>query len=156
MAKKLLIDLSKLRSLKDTPVEGILKQPDYAPSFKSVQELATFMYTCRRCEKAPCIDACPAGALEKNENGFISRAMLSCIRCKSCIVICPFGTMTENLFAAKTSGRKFIAIEREHDMMEFAAFFPADAVSMVDMEENPAENVFRFNDDILIKEIKWE
>lgn len=156
MAKKLIIDLTKLRGLKDIPVEGILKRNVYASSFKSIRELATFMFTCRRCEKAPCIEACPAGALEKNQDGYLSRAMLRCIRCKSCIVICPFGTMMDNLFVAKNSGRKFIPISSEKELQEFAGFFPANAVSMVDMEENPAEHVFRFSDNILIKEFTWD
>lgn len=156
MAKKLLIDFSKLRSMKDFPVEGILKTGEYASSYKSIRELATFMYTCRRCEKAPCIDACPVGALEKNAEGIINRAMLKCIRCKSCIVICPFGTLMDNLFAAKNSGRKFIPVRNEKDLQIFAKGFPADAVSLVDLDENPADHIYRFSEDILVKEFTWE
>jgi formate dehydrogenase iron-sulfur subunit len=156
MAKKLLIDFSKLRSMKDFPVDGILKTNEYASSFKSVRELATFMFTCRRCTKAPCIDACPAGALEKNADGMINRAMLKCIRCKSCIVICPFGTLMDNLFAAKNSGRKFIPVRNENDLQTFAKGFPANVVSLVDMDENPADHIYRFSEDILVKEFTWE
>ncbi|HJZ42028.1 MAG TPA: 4Fe-4S dicluster domain-containing protein [Bacteroidales bacterium] len=156
MGKKLLIDLDRLRNFKETPCEAILKRDDYAFSFKSVRELATFMFTCRRCEKAPCIEACPAEALEKDERGMVKRAMLRCIRCKSCICICPFGTMMDNLFEIKISGRKFINLKGEKEMMEFAGFFPDDVVSMVDGEENQAEHIYRFSDDILIKENIWQ
>ena len=36
---------------------------------KTIRELATFRFTCRKCEDAPCINVCPADALEKDENG---------------------------------------------------------------------------------------
>jgi len=155
MGKKLLIDLDKLRNFKETPCEGILKRDDYALSFKTIRELATFMFTCRKCEKAPCIDACPADALERDERGMVNRAMLRCIRCKSCVCICPFGTIADNLFDVKARGRKFINLQGEHALREFAGFFPDEIISMVESEENPSENIFRFTDDILIKEQIW-
>ncbi|MBN1791040.1 MAG: 4Fe-4S dicluster domain-containing protein [Bacteroidales bacterium] len=156
MAKKLLIDFNKLRSMKDFPAEGILKTDNYTLSFKSIRELATFMFTCRHCEQAPCIDSCPVNALEKNPEGVITRAMLKCIRCKSCIVICPFGTMMDDLFAVRNSGRKFISVRNGNDLQDFAACFPADVVSLVDMDEDPANHIFRLSDDILVSEFTWE
>lgn len=156
MRKKLLIDLARLRSFKDIPVEGILKQGAYSATFKTIRELAAFQYTCRKCEKAPCIGACPVDALEKDELGVIRRALYRCVRCKSCIVICPFGTMMDNLFAVKTSGRRFINLCDESCLQEFALFFPDDVISLVDREENPAEHIYRLHDDILIKEQTWQ
>jgi len=156
MGKKLLIDLDKLRNFKDIPCEGIHKRDDYALSFKSIRELATFMFTCRRCEKAPCVDACPAEALEKDAQGMVQRSMLKCIRCKSCVYICPFGTIMDNLFDVKRAGRKFIDLTGEQKLMEFAGYFPDDVVSVVEGEENPSAHIYRFSEDILIKEFKWQ
>jgi Fe-S-cluster-containing hydrogenase component 2 len=156
MHKKLLIDLARLRNFKDIPVEGVLKQGAYSTTFKTIRELAAFQYTCRKCEKAPCIGACPVDALEKDEQGVIRRALFRCVRCKSCVVICPFGTMMDNLFTVKTSGRRFINLCDESCLQEFALFFPDDVISLVDREENPAENIYRLHDDILIKEQTWQ
>ncbi|MBN2274265.1 MAG: hypothetical protein JXK95_08020 [Bacteroidales bacterium] len=156
MGKKLLIDLLSLREMKNLPADAVMKTDKQNLSFKTIRELATFQFTCRRCENAPCVQACPAEALEKDENGLISRAVNICIRCKSCIVACPFGTMMDDLFAVKTSGLKFISLEDEKDMNEFAGLFPGDVVRVVDMEENPAEQIYQLNDTILIKELKWQ
>lgn len=155
MGKKLLIDLEKLRDLKNVPVEGVWKRHAFASSFKTIRELATFQFTCRKCEKAPCIEACPAKALEKDGNGTIRRFLYRCVRCKSCVVICPFGTMMDNLFEVKTSGRRFIDLNGEEDLLEFARYFPENVIGIIDREENPAENFYSLNEDILIKEITW-
>jgi Fe-S-cluster-containing hydrogenase component 2 len=156
MGKKLLIDLGKLRDFKNVPVEGIFKQDTHARSFKTIRELATFQFTCRKCEKAPCVEACPVEALEKDEQGMITRAVYRCIRCKSCVYSCPFGTMMDNLFEVKTSGRRFMNLNSEKELVEFAGLFPGNVVSIVDSDENPAENIYRLSDDILIKEHTWQ
>ncbi len=156
MGKKLLINFEKLREFRNIPVEGVFKRNEYAASFKTIRELATFQFSCRRCEKAPCIEACPFKALEKDGNGIVRRAVLLCVRCKSCAFICPFGTMMDNLFDAKTSGRKFIHLNGEKDLQKFAESFPDDVVSIVDREENPEENIYSLSDNILIKENIWQ
>jgi Fe-S-cluster-containing dehydrogenase component len=156
MGKKLLIDFGRLRDFKNVPVEAFCKQDIHATTFKTIRELATFQYTCRRCEKAPCIEACPAEALEKDERGVVRRLVYRCVRCKSCIFSCPFGTMMDNLFEVKISGRKFMYLESESELQEFVKFFPGDVVSIVDGEENPAENIYQLNDIILIKENTWQ
>lgn len=156
MGKKLLIDLDKLRDLKDTPIEGVFKGGVYALAFKTIRELATFQFTCRKCEKAPCIGACPADALEKDDHGIVRRAIYLCVRCKSCVYSCPFGTMMDNLFEVKTSGRRFIHLDSEKALLEFAGSFPENVVSLVERDENPAENVYRLFDDVLIKEQTWQ
>ncbi len=156
MGKKLLIDLISLRDLENLPADAVLKQDKYSSSFKTIRELATFQFTCRHCENAPCIQVCPAKALDKDENGLISRAVNLCIRCKSCITACPFGTMMDNLFIVKTSGQRFFSLANENDLEDFARFFPDQVVSIVDRDENPEENIYRLSDMILIKEKIWQ
>ncbi|NCE66227.1 dimethylsulfoxide reductase [Pseudoflavonifractor sp. 524-17] len=47
---------------------------------------------CMHCENAPCIDACPAGCIKKDqETGFTVYDNTNCIGCKSCALACPFG-----------------------------------------------------------------
>ncbi|MBN1416272.1 MAG: hypothetical protein JW973_14315 [Bacteroidales bacterium] len=156
MGKKLLIDLLSLREMKQVPADIVMKAGQHNLSFKTIRELATFQFTCRHCENAPCIKVCPADALDKDENGLVSRAVNLCVRCKSCIVACPFGTMMDDLFAVKTSGKRFIRLEDEKDMEEFASLFPGDVVTVVDREENPDEHIYKLNDSILIKEFNWQ
>lgn len=155
MSKKLLIDLLKLRELDDIKMDGVFREGESFKVFKSIRELATFQYTCRKCENAPCINACPAEALEKDDDGIVTRAVNLCIRCKSCIVICPFGTMMNDLFEVKTSGYRFFDLNDEKEMTEFAKAFPEDVVRIVEMEENPDEKIFKLNDKILVKELMW-
>jgi|WetSurSiteA1Bulk_404760.scaffolds.fasta_scaffold05863_3 ferredoxin-like protein FixX len=155
MAKKLLIDLQKLREYKDTPVEGVLKFGEYAGSFKTIRELASFQFSCRRCEKAPCLEACPSMALTKNRDDIVRRATLLCVRCKSCIFVCPFGTLMDDLFVVKTSGRSFIRLHGEKDLQRFADSLPGEVASITDLEEEPARQVFSLSENILIKEFTW-
>jgi Fe-S-cluster-containing hydrogenase component 2 len=155
MSKKLLIDLLKLRELEDIKMDGVFRQGESFKVFKTIRELATFQFTCRKCENAPCINACPAEALEKDSDGVVTRAVNLCIRCKSCIVICPFGTMMNDLFEVKTSGYRFFDLNDEKEMVKFAKALPEDVVRIVEMEENPEEKIYRLNDKILVKEQMW-
>ena len=45
---------------------------------------------CMHCGKAPCIDACPQGALIRSERGVVLVNEELCIGCKICIEVCPF------------------------------------------------------------------
>jgi len=156
MSKKILIDLYKLRNLNECKAEAIYKTDPGDKSFKTIRELATFQFTCRKCDNAPCITACPADALEKDKDGIISRSVNLCIRCKSCITICPFGTMMNDLFEVKTSDYKYMDLTDDSELEKFAAAYPDDIISVVDMKENPKENIYKLNDKILVREYIWE
>lgn len=45
--------------------------------------------------KVPCEDACPVGAIKKNENGYAHIDFDKCITCGKCITGCPFGAVHE-------------------------------------------------------------
>ena len=72
MSRKVLIDMVKLRSAMIENSNQELPEAYYYPSLninglKTIRELAAFRFTCRKCEDAPCINVCPADALEKDE-----------------------------------------------------------------------------------------
>ncbi len=49
---------------------------------------------CQQCEDAPCVNACPAKALTRNqEMGRVELDYDICIGCRTCVSVCPFGAM---------------------------------------------------------------
>jgi len=63
----------------------------------------------------PCEDACPVGAIKKDETGFASIDFEKCITCGKCISACPFGAVHErsqivDILKAIKSNKKVIAM----------------------------------------------
>ena len=50
----------------------------------------TVALTCRHCADAPCVNACPVGALYFDGNR-VAVNMHQCIGCKGCVKSCPYG-----------------------------------------------------------------
>jgi Fe-S-cluster-containing hydrogenase component 2 len=157
MAQKILIDMTKLRAalIKDSSMampEAIFYQSVNSNGLKSIRELAAFRFTCRKCEDAPCISVCPADALEKDNEGLINRLTNLCIACKSCVTICPFGTMMSDFFKHHRNRDLFYDLRDENDLKKFIAKCPEGTVSLTDNDESPDDNIYRLNDKVLIKE----
>ncbi|QNL20411.1 hypothetical protein HZR84_00070 [Hyphobacterium sp. CCMP332] len=155
MSKKLLIDLLKLRDLERVSFEAadpaLLKGEI---GFKSIRELATFRFTCRRCMDAPCIDSCPVDALQRDEEHVIHRKLNLCIRCKSCIAMCPFGTMPLDLFQVKPD-HEIYDISNKEEMKRFADNFPDEMVTLTEEEEDWEKHIYALGDHVLIKDYAW-
>ncbi|MEJ2716420.1 MAG: 4Fe-4S dicluster domain-containing protein [Deltaproteobacteria bacterium] len=49
--------------------------------------------TCRHCDPAPCLDACIAGALSRDERGAVVLDYDRCIGCWTCLMVCPYGVV---------------------------------------------------------------
>ena len=49
---------------------------------------------CIHCDEAPCVEVCPAGALQKKP-GQVSVSVESdlCVGCKMCTIVCPLGVL---------------------------------------------------------------
>jgi [FeFe] hydrogenase (group B1/B3) len=81
---------------------------------------------CGKCQKAcpyhaiiyqpiPCEEACPVGAITKNELGIEVIDDAKCIHCGKCLTACPFGAIIENsqiieIFSAIKQGKQVIAL----------------------------------------------
>jgi len=157
MDKKILIDLSKFREFSDkscdtTPPEGFFSHLTNTNGLKSIRELTIFQFTCRKCEDAPCVEVCPFEALEKDSDGLIHRYTNLCISCKSCVTICPFGTMMSDFFDHHRKKDLYFDLSDNHELNEFIKACPLGSVTLVDMDENPEKNIYKFNDQVLVKE----
>ena len=56
---------------------------------------------CHQCENAPCVGACPVGALTMGAERVEADAD-RCIGCQSCAVACPFGAIAIEVGAGQT------------------------------------------------------
>ncbi|AFQ43758.1 4Fe-4S dicluster domain-containing protein [Desulfosporosinus meridiei] len=51
---------------------------------------------CRQCIDAPCVDACMSGAMQFDlTTGLIQVDDQRCVGCMMCVMVCPFGAITE-------------------------------------------------------------
>ncbi len=160
MAGKILIDMIKLRAAMTANPDQLLPEALYYTSansngLKTIRELAIFRYTCRRCQDAPCITVCPADALEKDEEGLITRHTNLCVSCKSCVTICPFGTMMTDFFKHHRNKDLFYDLKDEDDLKRFIAESPEGTVIMTDQDEAPENNIYRLNEKVLIRDLLY-
>jgi Fe-S-cluster-containing hydrogenase component 2 len=157
MARKILIDMIRLREVMSENSGLTLPDALFYPSLntnglKTIRELATFRYTCRKCEDAPCIAVCPAEALEKDAEGIISRYTNLCISCKSCVTICPFGTMMTDFFKHHRNKDLLYDLTDSTEMEKFVKACPPGTVTITDARESPADNIYMLNDRVLVRE----
>ncbi|MCK4751886.1 MAG: 4Fe-4S dicluster domain-containing protein [Planctomycetes bacterium] len=108
MSAKLIIDLAKCKLQDESNVQCSYKHHPENKGIDSLLEMIRFALICRKCESAPCIDACPTGALEKvpserNDAGVLKRANMLCTGCGSCAIACPFGTIYTDLIPFPSS-----------------------------------------------------
>jgi len=157
MSRKLLIDMIKLRSAMSGNSDMTLPEACYYPSIninglKTIRELAIFSFTCRKCEDAPCISVCPADALEKDTNGVIERHTNLCVSCKSCVVICPFGTMMTDFFKHHRNKDLIYNLTDEEEIDNFIRVCPRGTATITYEDESPEKNIYRLNEKVLIKD----
>ena len=55
----------------------------------------TFAVSCRHCEDPICVKCCISGALHK-EDGVICIDTSKCVGCLTCVLVCPYGSITPN------------------------------------------------------------
>ncbi len=157
MTRKILIDMIKLRKAMVENSDLALPEAYFYPSkningLKSIRELATFRFTCRKCEDAPCIIVCPADALEKDEDGLVVRHTNLCVSCKSCVTICPFGTIMTDFFKHHRNKDLFYDLKDEKDLEKFVEACPEGTITLTDDDESPEQNIYRLNEKVLVKD----
>lgn len=66
---------------------------------------------CHQCENAPCVGACPVGALSMGDER-VEADDSRCIGCQSCVVACPFGVI--NIASAKNQPTTIVKCDLCH------------------------------------------
>jgi len=85
--------------------------------------------SCMHCPKAPCIEACPTGAMTRDSTGAVYVITSRCIGCMACLYACPFG-IPELDRATKTAIKCNLCMELRKEGLEPAcsAICPANAI----------------------------
>ena len=53
-----------------------------------------WIWTCRHCTSAPCVEACVSGSLRQEEGkARVIHQSETCVGCGSCILVCPYGAL---------------------------------------------------------------
>lgn len=52
--------------------------------------------TCNHCERPPCLEACPTGAISKRTDGPVLLDGAKCNGCQACLEACPYGVIRFN------------------------------------------------------------
>jgi len=64
--------------------------------FVETDGITNFPLQCRQCSDMPCVHACMAGAMYQEPNtGPIQVNAEKCVGCWMCVMVCPFGAITE-------------------------------------------------------------
>jgi len=85
-------------SMKDlNSLVGSTERPGYRIHVEAYENIAVPVH-CNHCDDAPCMMACPTGAIyREGENEPVLFDAVRCIGCKMCVQACPFGMITMRL-----------------------------------------------------------
>lgn len=80
--------------------------------------------SCHHCAAAPCMAACPVGALSRDENGFVVTDREKCVGCGACARACPYQIPRID------SGRKMVKCDGCEGDPACVAICPAGALRL--------------------------
>ncbi|MFA4647352.1 4Fe-4S dicluster domain-containing protein [Pyrococcus kukulkanii] len=91
MSKKIFIDFKRCIGCRACEVACEMEHGEARIRVFEFPDLTAIPFNCRHCEKAPCLEVCPTGALYRDQDGAVAFDPLKCIGCLMCAVACPFG-----------------------------------------------------------------
>ena len=82
------------KSENDVPLGNFIRQTFYQDVGKYPKVARMFLpMSCQHCEDAPCIKACPCGALHKQSGGTVAVDYNICCGHGTCVEVCPYGAI---------------------------------------------------------------
>jgi len=82
------------KSENDVPLGHYIRQTIYRDIGEFPEVARVFLpMSCQHCEDAPCIKACPCGALHKESGGTVAVDYETCCGHGSCVDACPYGAI---------------------------------------------------------------
>lgn len=79
---------------KSDMVKALKNKPVFPRITVEEDNKITYAVSCRHCDDPICVKSCISGALSK-ENGVIKIDKNKCIGCLTCILVCPYGAVSE-------------------------------------------------------------
>ena len=92
---------------------------------------------CHHCEHAPCLEACPTGAITYTEFGSVLIQQDICNGCQYCVPSCPYSVITVNLEGDGTAHKCTLCYDRQKAGLEpaCAKACPTDSIQFGLIEE---------------------
>ena len=156
--KRLFLDLEKFDAGKRMKYSCSYPFHDsFNKGVNALLENARFIYICRQCEDAPCVNSCPKDALEKAPGSTLKRFNNRCISCKSCMLACPFGTIVPEV-VPYLSSRCDLCIGRlkENEKPLCAANCTDRVLDYTEVEESKENNIYIVNDYLAVHCKPWK
>ncbi len=79
---------------KSDMVKALKNKPVFPRITVEEDNKITYAVSCRHCDDPICVKSCISGALSK-ENGVIKIDKNKCVGCLTCILVCPYGAVSE-------------------------------------------------------------
>ncbi len=91
---------------------------------------------CKHCANAPCLEACPTGAIIRTEFDTVYVQQDICNGCGYCVVACPFGVIARDEEGTHTARKCTLCYDRMKDGIEpaCAKACPTDSIQYGDVE----------------------
>lgn len=92
---------------------------------------------CKHCAHAPCLEACPTGAIIRTEFDTVYVQQDICNGCGYCVVACPFGVIARDEHGDCTAHKCTLCYDRLKDGMEpaCAKVCPTDSIQFGEVEQ---------------------
>ena len=155
--KRLFVDLEKLQRCETIKADCSYYYSGKISGITRLREIGEFLHICRHCENAPCVNACPKEALERQSDGIIKRFTMRCISCMSCSLACPFGTIPLDTIPYITSQCDICidTSDKEEPVCVKSCSIP-DAVKFIEIEESEKDDIHLVGKHLAVHAKEWK